>query len=97
MSVEKLSQLVTVGELAVAMVQAESEAKARRAAYHDRIREYESEEGRITGRLDPGNPLHAGAIRFTSAAYSEYLEAKKVARNIKKRMESAAKKTTLAA
>ena len=95
MSVEKLSQLVTVGELAVAMVQAESQAKARRDAYHDKIREFESEEGRIDGRLDPDNPFHADAIRFTSSAYGEYLEAKKAVRNIKKRMESAARKAAL--
>lgn len=92
MKTQNISQLMIVGELAVAMYRLEQESQSRRCDYLEKIKEFEESNGEINGRLDPRNPAHARVISFTKFSFDEYRSAKRAAYNLKRRLDNASKR-----
>lgn len=69
-------------------------AKAR---YHDKIDQFEAKHGRAASRIDPRKPEHAKVIKHTNAEFEAYLDAKRKAGNVLRRLETASRKAMGAA
>lgn len=91
-SVGKLIALIAAGEVAVELFRAEQITKVAKARYHDKIDQFEAKHGRADSRIDPNKPEHAKVIRYTSAEFEAYLDAKRKAGNVRRRLETASRK-----
>lgn len=91
-SVGKLTALIAAGEVAVELFRAEQITKVAKARYHDKIDQFEAKHGRAASRIDPRKPEHAKVIKYTKAEYAAYLDAKRQAGNVRRRLETASRK-----
>lgn len=94
-NVGKLIALMAVGEVAVELFRAEQIAKVAKARYHDKIDQFEAKHGRAESRIDPSKPEHAKVIKYTKAEFEAYLDAKRKAGNVRRRLETASRKALL--
>lgn len=87
-SIARLIALASIGELAMAHHRASNAAATAKHQYHDAIRDYECGDERININGPDGEELKAA----TAIEYAAYLAAKRVAYNIKRRLDNACRK-----
>lgn len=92
----QLIALLAAGEVAVQLLHAENATKVAKARYHDKIDQFEAKHGRAASRIDPSRPEHAKVIKYTNAEYEAYLDAKRKAGNVRRRLETASRKAMAA-
>ncbi|SFM64232.1 hypothetical protein [Rugamonas rubra] len=91
-STTHLIALLAAGELAVQLLHADSATRAAKARYHDKIDQFEAKHGRASSRIDTRQPEHAKVIKHTKVEYEAYLDAKRNAGNVRRRLENASRK-----
>ena len=92
MSIEQISQLVTVGQIALEQWRAQEAAANAQHAYHLAIQQYERRHGQLAARLRKDNPEHAAALEFTAPKYRELQKAKRRVYTVKVRLAKACAK-----
>lgn len=94
-SLPQLPGMLALAEIAVQLVRAEQARDAARAAYHERIRQFEKWHGRLQERLDPRNPKHKAVVVYSEEHYSKYCAAKRQVYNIKRRLQTAVRRLSV--
>ncbi len=89
MTLNQITKILSIGQLAIDLHNANNLAKALRSEYWDKLHEYEEDHGDLVGRLTFDHPDHAGAIAATKDEYAAYKKAKRSAYNIKRRLDYA--------
>lgn len=88
----QITALIAAGEVAVELFRAEQIIKVAKARYHAKIDQFEAKHGRVDSRIDPRKPEHAKVIKYTKAEFEAYLDAKRKACNVRRRLENASRK-----
>jgi hypothetical protein len=84
----QITQLLNIAQLAIDLHTARNATKSAKEAYHLRL----AESGEDFDGLDPRKPEHAAAIKFTKTEFAAYLNAKRVAFNVQRRLDNACRK-----
>jgi len=93
MSTDNIIKLISIGELALNHWIAQVDAKHAKREYHEAILKHEGRHGRDYDRIDPDNQSCYGVIRATAGKYAAYLDARRIARNIARRLDTACRNT----
>lgn len=93
MTLNQITKLLTIGQLAMDLHKANNLTSMCKDAYHDKIRNWEDDHGKIFGLLTPYDSTHARLIAATSGEYAAYKLAKRKAYNIKRRLDSACRRS----
>ena len=83
-----ISALLNIAHIAIELVQAQNAIVSAKAAYYDRLGEFDDREGSI----DPRCPESAAIIEFSKDAFAAYKAAKRKAYNTQRRLHTACKK-----
>lgn len=92
MNANKIIALITAGQLAVDAHKAEWAAKVMYGEYTDKIREYEDQWGDLQCKINRFDDEFEHVRQFTQDAFEAHRAAKRVAYNIKRRLENACRK-----
>lgn len=93
MKSKKITSLLSIGQLALELHAANNEASWAKVLYHEAIDRHEEKNGRIAGSINPREPQYAAVIAATKVEYEAYQAAKRVAYNIKRRLENACRRS----
>ena len=91
MNTKQITQLLNIGQLAMDLHKARFVAKSAKDAYHLRL----FQSGEDFDGLDPRKPEHAAAIKFSKTEFAAYLDAKRLAFNLQRRLDNACRKADL--
>jgi hypothetical protein len=92
-SVARLIALITIGELTLAHHHASSAANTAKRHYHEAIAKHESQfDEQPYVRIDPRDPECAPVIAASKKQFDAYQAAKRIAYNIKRRLDNACRK-----
>ena len=92
METKKITSLLSIGQLALELHAANNAASWAKVLYHEAIDCHEKKNGHIVGSINPREPRYAGVIAATKVEYEAYQATKRVAYNIKRRLESACRR-----
>ena len=97
MNTQKITSLLSIGQLAVDMHCAERWVQLCKDAYHDKIREVDDtpKEDRDKGWLSPYSEECAETIELTKGEYAAVKAAKRKVYNIKRRINTAIRNSGL--
>lgn len=86
------SPFIGIGQLALALHEAGNAVRKAKRKYHEAIDRHEFEHGRIPRRIDPFDDDFAPLLSATKSEFDAYQAAKRIAYNIKRRLENACRK-----
>jgi hypothetical protein len=87
------TSLPAIGQLALNLYAANNAARWAKDLYYEAIRLHEAEEGSVTGSINPREPQYAAVIAATASEYEALQASKRVAYNIKRRLENACRRS----
>lgn len=82
---KQVNALLHIAQIAMELVQAQNVIASTKAAYYDRLGEFDDREGSI----DPRCPESAAIIEFSKDAFAAYKAAKRKAYNVTRRLRTA--------
>ena len=91
MNTARITQLLTIGQMALDLHTVRKAVKSAKDAYHLRL----SQSGEDFDGLDPRKPEHVAAIEFSKTEFAAYLDAKRVAFNLQRRIDNACRKAAM--
>lgn len=88
MNTARITQLLTIGQLAIDLHNLKNEARRAKDAYHEVLRESDMD----FRHMDPREEMFADVIEFTKDEYKAHLAARRTAYNAQRRLDTACRK-----